>query len=241
MTTVLIPRNTTIPTKKSEVFSTADDNQTTVEIHVLQGERKWRSTTGRSASSSSPGFRRLRAGMPQVEVTFDIDANGILHVSAQGQGDGQGAEDPHRSLERAGRQRDRPDGEGRREERGGRQARREEIERATGWTAWRTRWRRTPRNGRIASRRSLKTRLDGAVAGAKQALRSGDPDEITRALEELQQAYSAAGASLYAATRGAGAPGEPGPEAQGAPGGQPQDHVVDADYEIVDDDKTKKT
>ncbi|HXQ28356.1 MAG TPA: Hsp70 family protein, partial [Gemmatimonadales bacterium] len=89
---------------------------------------------------------------------------------------------------------------------------------------------------------SLKSRLDGAVAGAKQALRSGNPDDITRALEELQQAYSAAGASMYAATRGAGAPGsEPGPEAQGAPGGQRQENVVDADYEIVDDDKTKKT
>jgi molecular chaperone DnaK len=82
------------------------------------------------------------------------------------------------------------------------------------------------------------------VEGARLALRSGNPDDIARALEELQQAYSAAGASLYAATRGAeagaGAPGEAGaaggPEAAGAP---KQENVVDADYEIVDDDKKK--
>jgi molecular chaperone DnaK len=90
----------------------------------------------------------------------------------------------------------------------------------------------------------LKSRLDGAVEGAKQALRSGNPEEISKALDALQQAYSAAGASLYAAGRGAGPGGAPG---AGAPGGQPeggaesnrQENVVDADYEIVDDDKKK--
>src|SRR2546422_999984 len=99
---------------------------------------------------------------------------------------------------------------------------------------------------------SAKSRLDGAVDGAKKALRSGNPDEISRALDELQQAYSAAGAALYAATRGAsgaggaggaGAPeGEPAAGAQpgGAAGGQ-KENVVEADYEIVDDDKSKKT
>src|SRR5690242_17653576 len=89
---------------------------------------------------------------------------------------------------------------------------------------------------------SLKSRLEKGVEGAKQALRSGNADEISKALEELQQAYSAAGASLYAAQRGAGAPS--GGEAPGAPGaeagtGEKKDNVVDADYEIVDDDKKK--
>src|SRR5205823_4260124 len=94
---------------------------------------------------------------------------------------------------------------------------------------------------------ALKTRLDKAVEGAKQALRSGAADEISKALEELQQAYSAAGASLYAAQRGAGAPGggaeQPagGAEAGAGAGAGPEkkDNVVDADYEIVDDDKKK--
>src|SRR5207244_13578377 len=89
---------------------------------------------------------------------------------------------------------------------------------------------------------SLKARLDSAVGSAKQALRSGNPDEISKALEELQQAYSAAGASLYAAQRGAGAgPGAEAPagEAAGEAAGK-KDNVVDADYEIVDDDKKSK-
>ncbi|MDQ6830516.1 MAG: molecular chaperone DnaK, partial [Gemmatimonadota bacterium] len=82
VTTVLIPRNTTIPTKKSEVFSTAEDNQTTVEIHVLQGERElatYNKTIGKFQLTGIPPASR---GTPQVEVTFDIDANGILHVTA---------------------------------------------------------------------------------------------------------------------------------------------------------------
>jgi molecular chaperone DnaK len=87
--TVLIPRNTTIPTKKAETFSTADDNQTTVEIHVLQGERElavYNKTIGKFQLTGIPPAPR---GMPQVEVTFDIDANGILHVTAKDKATGK--------------------------------------------------------------------------------------------------------------------------------------------------------
>src|SRR5437588_9058119 len=87
--TVLIPRNTTIPTKKTETFSTADDNQTTVEIHVLQGERElaiYNKTIGKFQLTGIPPAPR---GMPQVEVTFDIDANGILHVAAKDKATGK--------------------------------------------------------------------------------------------------------------------------------------------------------
>src|SRR5678816_625536 len=83
VTTVLIPRNTTIPTKKSETFSTADDNQTTVEIHVLQGERELARDNRTIGKFQLTGIPPAPRGMPQVEVTFDIDANGILHVSAK--------------------------------------------------------------------------------------------------------------------------------------------------------------
>jgi molecular chaperone DnaK len=81
VTTVLIPRNTTIPTKKSETFSTADDNQTTVEIHVLQGERDMAKDNRTIGKFQLTGIPPAPRGMPQIEVTFDIDANGILHVS----------------------------------------------------------------------------------------------------------------------------------------------------------------
>ena len=110
--TALIPRNTTIPTKKSEVFSTAEDNQTTVEIHVLQGERKMALDNRTIGKFQLTGIPPAPRGMPQVEVTFDIDANGILHVSAKGPDDRQGAEGPDRGLGRSVRQRDRPHGEG---------------------------------------------------------------------------------------------------------------------------------
>jgi molecular chaperone DnaK len=83
VTTVLIPRNTTIPTRKSEVFSTAEDNQTTVEIHVLQGERQMAADNRTIGKFQLTGIPPAPRGMPQVEVTFDIDANGILHVSAK--------------------------------------------------------------------------------------------------------------------------------------------------------------
>jgi len=91
VTTGAHPAHTTIPTKKSEVFSTADDNQTTVEIHVLQGERPMAPTTARSVSSAD-GLAAAPMGVPQVEVTFDIDANGNPARHRQGQGDEQGAE-----------------------------------------------------------------------------------------------------------------------------------------------------
>ncbi|HVX89549.1 MAG TPA: molecular chaperone DnaK, partial [Gemmatimonadales bacterium] len=89
VSTVLIPRNTTIPTRKSEVFSTAEDNQTTVEIHVLQGERQMAADNRTIGKFQLTGIPPAPRGMPQVEVTFDIDANGILHVSAKDKASGK--------------------------------------------------------------------------------------------------------------------------------------------------------
>ena len=110
--TTLIARNTTIPTRKTEIFSTAADNQTAVEVHVLQGERplaRDNRTLGRFHLVGLPPAPR---GVPQVEVTFDIDANGIVSVGGQGPGDRQGAEDHDQRIERPVEGRRRPDGEG---------------------------------------------------------------------------------------------------------------------------------
>jgi molecular chaperone DnaK len=97
--TPIIERNTTIPVKKSQVFSTAEDNQSAVTIHVLQGERPM-AARQHVARPVQPGRHPpAPRGMPQIEVTFDIDANGILNVSAQGQGDRQGTEDHRHGVD----------------------------------------------------------------------------------------------------------------------------------------------
>src|SRR5216110_1320602 len=244
VTTVLIPRNTTIPTKKSEVFSTAEDNQTTVEIHVLQGERQMALDNRTIGKFQLTGIPPAPRGVPQIEVTFDIDANGILHVSAKDKATGKeqkirieassGLGD--KDIDKMVKDAEAHAAEDKR--------RREEIERRNRLDTLVYEVEKSSKEWVDKLDASLKTRLDKAVEGAKQALRSGAADEISKALEELQQAYSAAGASLYAAQRGAGAPGGGGAEqpaggdAAGA-GPEKKDNVVDADYEIVDDDKKK--
>jgi molecular chaperone DnaK len=245
VTTVLIPRNTTIPTKKSEVFSTAEDNQTTVEIHVLQGERQMAVDNRTIGKFQLTGMPPAPRGVPQVEVTFDIDANGILHVSAKDKATGKeqkirieassglGDKDIDKMVKEA---------EAHAAED---QRRRDEIERRNRLDTMVYEVEKNSKEWAEKLEAGVKSRLDAAVDGAKQALRSGNPDDIGRALDELQQAYSAAGASVYAAARGAQPGGGPG-GTEGQPASEPasgakQDNVVDADYEIVDDDKNKKS
>jgi len=240
VTTVLIPRNTTIPTKKSEVFSTAEDNQTTVEIHVLQGERQMALDNRTIGKFQLTGIPPAPRGVPQVEVTFDIDANGILHVSAKDKAtakeqkirieasSGLGDKDIDRMVK---------DAEGHAAED---QRRREEIERRNRLDTMVYEVEKNSKEWVEKLDASLKTRLDGAVDGAKKALRGGNADEIAKALDELQQAYSAAGASLYAASRGAGQAGPDAAAPDAGAAGTKQENVAEADYEIVDDDKNKK-
>src|SRR5438046_953611 len=244
VTTVLITRNTTIPTKKSEVFSTAEDNQTTVEIHVLQGERQMASDNRTIGKFQLTGIPPAPRGVPQVEVTFDIDANGILHVSAKDKATGKeqkirieassGLDD--KQIDRMVKEAEAKAAEDR--------GRREQIERRNRLDALVYEVEKNVKEWADKLEASAKTRLDGALEGAKQSLRSGNPEDIAKALEELQQAYSAAGASMYAAARGATGGGSEGQPAGGTGGGgaaQPkQENVVEADYEIGDDDKNKK-
>jgi len=234
VTTVLIPRNTTIPTKKSEVFSTAEDNQTTVEIHVLQGERQMAIDNRTIGKFQLTGIPPAPRGMPQVEVTFDIDANGILHVSAKDKTTGKeqkirieassGLSDSE--IDKMVKQAESHAAEDKQ--------RREEIEARNQLDGLVYKVEKDSKEWVDRLSADAKTRLDAALEAGKAALRTGDAKGIRSALDELNAAYSAAGASLYQAAQGAsGAEPQPGPAAE--PGAK--EDVVEADYEIVDEGK----
>jgi molecular chaperone DnaK len=238
VTTVLISRNTTIPTKKSEIFSTAEDNQTTVEIHVLQGEREMainNRTIGRFQLTGIPPAPR---GMPQVEVTFDIDANGILHVSAKDKATGKEQKiriEASSGLSDTEIDRMVDDAESHAAED---KERRDEIDSRNRLDAMVYEVEKNMKEWADQLESSQKERLDGAVEGAKKALRSGETSQIKSALEELSQAYSAAGASLYQAAQAQQESESPGAESTGGEEEQQKEDVVEADYEIVDEEKS---
>jgi molecular chaperone DnaK len=235
VTTVLIPRNTTIPTRKSEVFSTAEDSQTTVEIHVLQGERQMAADNRTIGKFQLTGIPPAPRGMPQVEVGFDIDANGILHVSAKDKASGKeqkirieassGLSD--QDIEKMVKTAD--------ANAAADKARRDEIEARNQLDGLVYKVEKDSKEWIDRLSADAKTRLDAAVEGGKGALRTGETDGIRKALEELNAAYSAAGSSLY--QQGAGATGEAAGAPGEAPAGETKDDVVEADYEIVDDGK----
>jgi molecular chaperone DnaK len=243
VTTVLIPRNTTIPTKKSEVFSTAEDNQTTVEIHVLQGERQLAVDNRTIGKFQLTGIPPAPRGMPQVEVTFDIDANGILHVSAKDKTTGKeqkirieassGLSDTDiDKMVKAAELHAKEDAE-----------RREAIEARNQLDGLVYKVEKDSKDWADRLSADVKGRLDSAVAAGREALRVGDQAGIKSALTELNAAYSAAGASLYEAANASGASGPTGPDgsnaqADGSSGqAKEKEDVVEADYEIVDEEK----
>src|SRR5881628_3123300 len=187
VTTVLIPRNTTIPTKKSEVFSTAEDNQTTVEIHVLQGERQMAQDNRTIGKFQLTGIPPAPRGVPQVEVTFDIDANGILHVSAKDKATGKeqkirieassGLAD--RDIDKMVKDAEAHAAEDKR--------RRDVIEQRNRLDNMVYQVTKESKDWVEKLEPGLKSRLDAAIQSAQSAVRSGNADEISKALEELQR------------------------------------------------------
>ena len=244
VTTVLIPRNTTIPTKKSETFSTADDNQTTVEIHVLQGERELARDNRTIGKFQLTGIPPAARGMPQVEVTFDIDANGILHVAAKDKATNKEQKiriEASSGLSDSEIDRMVKDAEKNAEED---KKRREEIETRNRLDSMTYEVEKNSKEWADKLPAELKTKLDSAVERARKALRGDDLNEIRAAQEELSKSFNEAGQSFYAQSQAAegaaagGAPGGQGPTGEaGGNGAKPADDVVEADYEIVDEAK----
>ncbi len=237
--TTLIPRNTTIPTKKTETFSTADDNQTQVEIHVLQGERPQavhNKTIGKFQLTGIPPAPR---GMPQIEVTFDIDANGILHVTAKDKATAREQKiriESSSGISDAEIDRMVKEAEANAADDG---RKREDIDTRNRLDALTYEVEKNSKEWADKLPADVKSRLDGAVERARKAGRGDDMTEIRSAQEELNQAFQAAGKTFYDQQGGAGgssSTGAPPPESA-APKAEGKDDVVEADYEIVDDKK----
>ncbi len=210
--TVLIPRNTTIPTRKSEIFSTAEDNQPQVEIHVLQGERPMAADNKSLGRFVLDGIPPAPRGVPQIEVTFDIDANGILHVTAKDLATGKEQRiviQPSSGLTEAEIQRMIREAEQRAEEDRRRREEAEMMNRADN-TAYAAEKFLREQGDRVPS--SLKLEIENRVQEIRQALDRRDAATVRQALEALdralQQAGQAVAAGVGGSSRGEGEPPE---------------------------------
>ena len=233
--TKLIERNTTIPAKKSQVFSTAADGQTSVEINVLQGEREmaaYNKTLGKFTLSGIPNAPR---GVPQIEVTFDIDANGIVNVVAKDKGTGNeqkvtitaSTNLSDAEIDKAVKEAERFAEEDKKHK--------EEIEARNQADSLVYNTEKTIKDMGDKISSEDKEKLESEITATKKALESNNSDNMKAASEKLTQvSYEVFGKIYQQDAQAGGAAG-----GEGAPGGNAggDDHVVDADYEVMDDDK----
>ncbi len=244
--TKMIDRNTTIPTSKTEIYSTAADNQTSVEINVLQGEREMAADNKSLGKFQLTGIPAARRGVPQIEVTFDIDANGIVKVTAKDKGTGKEQQitiSGSTALSDDEVDRMVKDAESHAEED---KKHKDEIEvrNQTDSLAYSTEQTVKELGDKVSA--DMKKQAEDAVAEAKKALDGTDIDAIKAAGDKLQEVGHKLAEVVYssaqqdAAAGNADAAGQAGAGAQAGSSSNSGDDVVDADYEVVDDDKDNK-
>lgn len=235
VTTRLIERNTTIPTKKSQIFTTAADSQTSVDIHVLQGEREMAADNTTLGRFQLEGIAPAPRGIPQIEVTFDIDANGIVNVSAKDLGTGKeqkititassnlSKEDIDKKVKEAEEfaQQDKKKKEN------------IEVKNNADQMVYQTEKLMKDLEGKISE--DEKKDIEAKLADLKKASEGSDYDDMKKKTEDLTQAFYKVSEQLYKQSAEAGAAGaEAG--AQGPEEHKGDDDVVDGDYEVVDED-----
>ena len=242
--TKLIERNTTIPTKKSQVFSTAADNQTSVEVNVLQGEREMAAYNKSLGRFHLDGIAPAPRGVPQIEVTFDIDANGIVNVSAKDLGTGKeqhititaSSNLSKEDIDKAVREAEQFAAEDKK--------RKEEIDTRNQAEQLVYQAEKTINELGDKVEPNDKAAVESAVAKLKNTLSGSDTAAIKAATEELNKAFYAVSEKLYSQAQQTGPQAGPAGGPQGGPGtnpGQGPDGgtYYDADYEVVDDDNNK--
>ena len=232
--TKLIERNTTIPVKKSQIFTTAADNQTSVEVHVLQGEREMAQYNKTLGRFNLDGIAPARRGVPQIEVTFDIDANGIVNVSAKDLGTGKeqhititsSTNMSKEDIDKAVKEAEQFAAEDKKQQEAA------DVRNQADQMVFQTEKTLEDMGDKISS--SDKASVESALGKLKETLKGNDTEAIKSATEELTKAFYAVSEKLYQQNgQQAGGP-DMGGQTGGNDGGP---DVVDADYTVVDDDK----
>lgn len=235
VTTRLIERNTTIPTKKSQIFTTAADSQTSVDIHVLQGEREMAADNTTLGRFQLEGIAPAPRGIPQIEVTFDIDANGIVNVSAKDLGTGK--EQKITITASSNLSKDDIDKKVKEAEEFAQQDKKKkeniEVKNNADQMVYQTEKLMKDLEGKISE--DEKKDIEAKLADLKKASEGSDYDDMKKKTEDLTQAFYKVSEKLYKQNAEAGAAGaEAG--AQGSEEHKGDDDVVDGDYEVVDED-----